>query len=316
VSLVSQFDGFLGRLTKQLYSIKPETLDSNASTLTFSQLTKFGSIDDARQYVIDKEIETLLRKSHTEQFDWFENKFGLKLRVDLKAWPVFIEVTERRNLFVHSNGIVSHQYLEVCNRHGSVLDPGLVPGKVLEVSRQYFEAAHECLFEIGVKLAQVLWRKLRADDIAGADESLLCVGYELLEEGRYRLARCLFDFSAALKKHGKEEVRLAMVINRAQAYKWSGDEEAARKIINDVDWSATGPKFQMAQAVLLDDFSRAIEIMVKNRGEGIGKMGYREWPLFKEIRKVPEFARTFGEIFGEPLNSLLLDTKSPPGVIQ
>ncbi len=180
---------------------------------------------------------------------------------------------------------------------------------MLPVSRQYFEVAHECLFEIGVKLAQVLWRKVKADDIELADGNLLSVGYELLEEGRYRLARCLLDFSTeTLKKHGKEEIRLAMVINRAQAYKWSGEDAEARKIIGALDWSATALKFQMAQSIILEDFEQAIQIMTKiGTDPALGKMAYREWPLFKEIRKVPAFATTFERIFGEPLNIVRLE---------
>jgi hypothetical protein len=319
VSLVSQFDAFLGRLIRQLFTIKPEALDSTTSTLTFSQLTQFGSIENARDYIVDKEIESVLRKSHAEQFDWFETKFGLKLRVDLNVWPLFIEVTERRNLFVHSNGLVSHQYCEVCKRHGVMLEPDIVPGKVLLVSRQYFETAHECLFEIGVKLGQVLWRKLKPDDLEFADGNLLSIGYELLEEGRYRLARCLLDFSTqTLKKHSREELRLSMIINRAQAYKWSGDEATALKIISEGDWSPTALKFQLAQAILLDDFNRAIDIMIKigPRGE-ITKTAYREWPLFKEIRKSSDFGKTFEDIFGEPLNIVrVVDKKelSPKGI--
>jgi hypothetical protein len=113
VSLVSQFDAYLGRLIRQLFKIKPEILTTSANTLTFAQLTEFGSIENAREYIIDKEIESVLRKSHSEQFDWLENKFGLPLRSNLPAWTLFIEITERRNLFVHTNGLVSHQYLEV-----------------------------------------------------------------------------------------------------------------------------------------------------------------------------------------------------------
>jgi len=79
-----------------------------------------------------------------------------------------------------------------------------------------------------------------------------------------------------------------MIINRAQAYKWSGDDAMARKIIDDVDWSATGLKFQLAQAVILDEFNRALGIMIKIGTNGdISKMGYREWPLFKESEKLP-----------------------------
>ena len=154
---------------------------------------------------VEKEIESVLRKSHTEQFDWLENKFGLKLRVDLKVWPVFVEVTERRNLFVHSNGMVSHQYLEVCKRHGSIPDPDIIPGKVLSVTRPYFDAAHECLFEVGVKLAQVLWRKVQPSDLEHSDSRSSTEGW-IRAVRRGTLQNCALPtrfLTETLKKHGQ-----------------------------------------------------------------------------------------------------------------
>jgi hypothetical protein len=309
VSLVSQFDGFLGRLIRQLFNMKPEALDSSETKLSFSQLVKFGSMESAQEYIIDKEIDTVLRKSHAEQFDWLEKRFDISLRTDLPAWTTFIEATERRNLFVHSNGIVSHQYVEVCKRHSVPLDETALVGRTLPLSRQYFESAHECFFEIGVKLGQVLWRKVRPADLESADGNLISVSYELLEEGRYKLAKCLLDFATGtLKRHSKEEHRMRMVVNRAQAYKWSGDEATAREIICKVDWSATSPKFQIAQATLLDDFGKAVQFMslIGASDPDIGKLAYREWTLFKELRKFPAFATAFERIFGEPLTTVRL----------
>jgi len=309
VSLVSQYDAFLGRVIRQLFNLKPEILNSSGNTLTFAQFTAFGSVDDARDYVIDKEIEVVLRKSHTEQFEWLENKFGLSLRTDLDAWPVFIEVTERRNLFVHTNGVVSHQYIEVCKRNSCKIATDTCGGRTLLVTREYFEAAQECLFEIGVKLAQVLWRKVAPDDLVNADYSLIRVIYELIAEGRYRLARVLSDFGTeVLKKHGSEELRLVMVVNRAQAYKWSGDEDSCRRIVGAEDWSARSAKFRLAKAVLLDDFDKAIEIFreIGADDKEMNKDSYREWPLYRAIRGLSGFATAFEEIFGEPLNKVIL----------
>jgi hypothetical protein len=219
----------------------------------------FSSIEDARNFVVDKEVESVLRKNHAEQFDWLENKFGLPLREGLKAWPVFIEVTERRNLFVHTNGIISHQYLDVCRRHSCSLGSDVCAGQSLSVPRTYFESAHECIFEIGVKLSQVLWRKLKPEDIEKADSNLVSVCYELLADGRYRIAKVLLDFAAeTLKKYASEENRLTFVVNRAQAYKWSGEEEAVKNIVNEEDWSATSAKFQLAHAVLMNDLKTAV----------------------------------------------------------
>lgn len=122
VSLVSTYDAFLGKLVGALFRIRPELLKSSDRTLTYLQLSEFQSIAEAREHLLEKEVETLLRKSHAEQFDWLESKFAVKLRVDLPAWPTFIEVTERRNLFVHADGLVSSQYLKVCREHRVEVD--------------------------------------------------------------------------------------------------------------------------------------------------------------------------------------------------
>jgi hypothetical protein len=46
---------------------------------------------------------------------------------------------------------------------------------------------------------------------------------------------------------------------------------------------------------------------IGDKGE-IDKHFYREWPLFKEIRKSKEFAATFEQIFGEPFTAITLDS--------
>ena len=77
VSLISQYDAFLNRLLRAVFEIKPEILNSSDRNLTFSQLVEMGSVSDAREYIIEKEIDTVLRKSHSEQFDYLENKLGM-----------------------------------------------------------------------------------------------------------------------------------------------------------------------------------------------------------------------------------------------
>jgi hypothetical protein len=309
VALVSQFDAYVGGLIRQLFKLKPEIVDSSGKTFTFSQLAEFGSIEAAREYVIDKEIESVLRESHADQFGWLESKFNLPLRKDLPAWPVFIEVTERRNLFVHTNGIVSRQYLEVCRKHGCQIPDGVCLGNSLPLTREYFAAAYECLLEIGVKLGQVLWRKIQPSEIEKADMNLIDVTYSLISEGRYQLARVLLDFATeTLKTHSTEQYRLTCVVNRAQTYKWSGDQEKCKQILDNEDWTATSLKFRLANAVLGDNFKEANEI-VKQIGKDssdVDKHDYREWPLFKELRKSPEFTALFEQVFGEPLNKLVV----------
>jgi hypothetical protein len=227
VSLVSHFDHFLGRLVKALFYLKPDMLRTSDRVLTLSQLLEFPSLEDAKEFILEKEIETLLRKSHAEQFDWLETRFGIALRKDLPVWPSFIEVTERRNLFVHAGGVVSNQYLKVCNEHGYDVDIAVTPGTEFGVSKAYFESAYAAIYEIGVKLASVLWRKIAPDELAQADTHLTNTCYALLKEGKYELAKILLDFAViTLKRHADSNARRVYVVNRAQAYKWSAMNRA------------------------------------------------------------------------------------------
>lgn len=311
VSLVSQFDEFLGDLVEAIFESRPEMLTASERSLTYGTLLGFSSLDDARAYLIEKEVESVLRKNHAEQFDWLENKLGIPLRKGLDSWPEFIEVTERRNLLVHTGGVVSSQYLVTCKAHAVALPSDLVLGKTLRVSRSYFDLAYECLFEIAVKLVNVVWRKLQPDECKRSDTQLLNTCYELLEDERYELARRLGDFATCvLKHHSSDDMRRRLVVNRAQAYKWLGKKEKALEIMAAEDWTASSDTFRLADAVIHDDFERAAAYM-ERAGKKEDKSSYRDWPLFKEFRKTEAFLRTYEAVFGEAFN-----VAAPPPVLE
>ena len=305
ISLISQYDTFLGKLIRALFLIKPETLNVSERNISFLQLREFKTLDDAREYIMGKEIESVLRDSHIEQFKWLENKFGLELRRGLTVWPTFVEVTERRNLFTHSSGVVSVQYIDVCEEHGIQLAQEVRIGTELDVTPDYFELAYESIFEIGVKLAHVLWRKVAPQDLEDADVSLNTICYNLLLKEHYKLACVLLDFATeTLKKYSNDNNRRIFIINRAQAYKWAGEDEKAKTIVKSADWSASSDRFKLAEAVLLDDFDKADYLVKKIGSQGDVKMfAYREWPLFREYRKTEGLLKAFEEVFNEPFYS-------------
>ena len=280
--------------------------------MRFSDLAGFESIESARDFIIEKEVEAILRASHSEQFDWMESKFAVPLRKGLEVWPEFIEITERRNLFVHTGGVVSAQYLGVCAQNRSSVD-GAGRGSKLGVSQEYFDRSYEVLFEIGVKLAQVLWRKLLPSTLDRADQNLIDITFRLISEERYRLAIVLLDFAVdLLPRHSSEDIRLRFVFNRAQAYKWSGHDEKARAQINKEDLSAAKPIFKLAASAIRDDIGGAAEHIreIGPKGE-IGLLALRNWPIFKKLREKEEFAAVVLEVFGEPLATKQLDTEIP-----
>lgn len=117
VAIVSQYDAYLGELVRILFKTNPSLLDVSNKQFPADQIFSFGSIDEFRDFLIEKELETVLRASHTKQIEWIEKKLGIPLTKDLKIYSSFVEITERRNLLVHANGRVSKQYISECKEH-------------------------------------------------------------------------------------------------------------------------------------------------------------------------------------------------------
>ncbi len=315
ISLLCQFDAFLGRLIKLTLSIKPELINASEKKFTYSELLIFDSMEDAKDFLLEKEVEGVLRESRQKQFRWMENRFGMKLTKDLEVWPLFVELSQRRNLFVHSDGIVSSQYIKVCENVGADID-GINIDDSLFADKEYIQKAYEIIFEVGLKLVHVLWRKFLPDQMNLADININEVGYSCLLDGKNDLAKVIFDFCTdTLKDHGPDEIYRMMIVNKAQAYKWIGLKEEASEIMKGSDWSATSLKFKLADAIISDNFEIAYRIMKEmgNQKNTVIQHEYRTWPLFKEIKKTSEFQDVFKEIFNEPFIKIdLHDIKESP----
>lgn len=303
VNLVSQYDSFLGDLLRALFIAKPEVVNGSEKTLSFVQLQSFHSIEDARSFIAEKEIETILRENHLEQLEILERKFKLTLRKDLNILPKFIELTERRNIFTHADGVVSGQYLSVCRENNVSLER-IKLGDRLSMSPEYFDTAFETVFELGTKLGHVLWRKVIPSDLSDADASLNEICYTLIEDDKYQLAINILEFFLyhAGKRFSSERAKFVMRINLAQAYKWLGNDKKCVEIVKAQDWSASSRDFKLASAVLLEDYDRAAIIMneIGQNGE-VTKKNYDEWPLFSKFRKTSEFEAAYKEIFRDIL---------------
>lgn len=299
VSLISQYDSFLNKLLKILFKTRPEYINNSERELSFSQLIQFDSIESAREYVIEKEVETVLRKSHSEHFDYLENKLAIPLRKDLPIWQTFIEVTERRNLFVHCDGVVSNQYLKVCKEHKCDVS-NIVLGKRLNVDLDYFKKAYNCLFELSTKLTHTIWRKLIKDDIENADRSLNEICYHLLTSGQFNLADILLDFACKQTKHFNDSSKNIFIVNKSLSNYLNKKEDIAKQIISSKDWSASSDDFKLANLIINEKIDEAFELMKKIGNDGVvDKENYKTWPLFYKLRKEDKFKEIFKEIFNE-----------------
>ncbi len=306
VTLVSRFDAFLGQLLRTMFNVKPELLTSSEQPLTYSRLIELGSYDSAIEYLVEKEIESVLRKSHVAHFKYIEDKLSIPLRKGLTAWQHFVELTERRNLFVHCDGKVSHQYLARCSDHNAAPTPCPSLGERLEVPHSYFKESCERTCEISVKLAHVVWSNLVPSDRDAIDESINQICFNLISRRRFQLAIILLEFAAGdLGNHHpsrKERNHLTLSINLAQAYKWAGNEDKCLKLLSNEQWDAKSADFQICVDVLRNDFQSVYQRMRSQGDSGVMKADdYRVWPIFQKLRSEKEFQAVYREVFGFPL---------------
>lgn len=317
VAMVSLYDAYLADLIECAYIIKPELLNTNEKTFSFSDIIVFESIDNLKKHVIEKDVESIIRESHLEQFKILSKKFNVSLTEDLSSFEDFIEITERRNLFVHTNGKVSSQYIKICKKRPvDHKDEDVKLGEELFVTPLYVEHCYEILFEIGVKLGQVIWRKIEKD-LEKADELLIDIGYELIKSNKYQLACIILDFSCKpYVKHFNKECEYVLCVNRALAYYLQNEKEKCKEILKDIDWSGTDLKYRLANKVLLEEYGDAINIMKEIGKNDIMRFAYAEWPLFNNFRKELRFKDTYKEIYGKDYKYIETNSTKWEDVVQ
>ena len=85
-----------------------------------------------------------------------------------------------------------------------------------------------------------------------------------------------------------------------------------KAIIGAEDWSAASDKFKIGVAALEGDFDKAAKLMTRIGPEDSPNKGdYREWPIFKQFRQSPQFAKAYSEVFGEPWVEVARDSNIP-----
>lgn len=72
VAIVSLYDFFFSELVRLYYTLNPSVLDISKKQFSAEQVLCFDTIEDFRNSLIEKEIETILRDSHTDQIEWLE----------------------------------------------------------------------------------------------------------------------------------------------------------------------------------------------------------------------------------------------------
>jgi hypothetical protein len=138
--------------------------------------------------IISKEIDSLMRDSHYEQVLFLDGKLKLGIEATFDRWKEFLEITERRNLFVHTGGWVSATYLDNCRRWSIPIAESIKEGTLLSASEEYISRASDCFYEISVRITQAVVRRIFPAGNENFDKALDNKSVDLLISEQWTLA--------------------------------------------------------------------------------------------------------------------------------
>jgi len=290
VMMISYLDFLISDLIHLYYNMYPDILSGKELGITLSELKEFGGVDDAVNYVINKEADNVLYESLDKQKDYFISRLKIDTKDKLINWDIIKEATERRNIIVHNNCKINRRYL-------AKIDELTFPGKKtsykegedVHVNEEYFQLCFKEICISGLIFLQSCWQKWVPTERSDAEQSLLKDIYDALVNEDWICAERLGLYAKEVKVRD-QKTRLMLDVNYCQSLKWQGRNKDLEKEIQEFDISALSPIFKLAIHTLRSDRKRFYP-EVKN-AISVDKMDekmFMEWPLFRELRKDPKY---------------------------
>jgi hypothetical protein len=300
IGLISEYDVFLHRLIRVGLASQEGIVSRIDRSLSLKELKQFATIEDASEFLIEREIDSILHDDHFDQLSAVGGLFNIKIEMKDRCVKEFLEICERRNLFTHNAGVVNARYLKKCKEYG-VGNDNLKAGDVLGVSSKYYRPAISTTHELCIKLLQFIWRKLVPTERDNADLELNQTAFDLMRSGDYKLAEGILNYGISQTGRHKDSVRRMMVVNYANAIKQGGDKARAIQELDKFDWTATSRKFQISVAAVKDDLATVLRLMPAVAKADIDESEFRTWPVFRDIRAEKSFQEKFRTLFGSEL---------------
>lgn len=292
VMLICYFDFLISDLIHYYYQVYPESLSGRELTMTLNDLNVCRDIGEARDYLVNKEVESILYKSLPDQRRYFVNQLKIDDKANIINWSKINEAVERRNVIVHNDSIINRRYLK--NVDASliyVIKENMKEGQKIDINEDYFSKVFDEIYLAGIILIQCCWRKWKKDEISSADTHLIDSVYNALLEERWAIAEKLGLFARECKVNN-ERNRLCLDINYCQSLKWQNKKDELESELKKFDVTSLKPVYVVALCALEsnhDGFYKNLKqaILAGN----LTKDDLVEWPLFREFREDPNYAQ-------------------------
>ncbi len=131
-----------------------------------------------------------------------------------------------------------------------------------------------------------------------ADSALVQASFWAIQHKQYDSARVVLEYAHKLRL-STDTYNLMVVVNLAQTYKWSGNEDACLELLNARDWNSTSNLFRLCVAALregdpYDEFLRGVA-----QEKALSLEDIHDWPVFSALRRRECFPESVRAAFGD-----------------
>ncbi|PTA98889.1 MULTISPECIES: hypothetical protein [unclassified Sulfitobacter] len=313
-ALIAEFDFLLLRLLRSVCLDFPELLIPGDETISVGYLRSGKSVQDWEADQVEKVLSKKLRGSHKDLIDWILSDIA-KLN-DLSYvkkdshYRDFLEVCQRRHLFIHAGGVVNKEYLENCISAGIPKDSLPKLGTQLDIDHEYLRSAAARVYVVGSYILHLVFQQVYRAHASKSYSALLSASHEFLLAELTKMAARIVEFAEFNKAKFDNDLRLKFGINKAltKLFEPGVEEEAqsrnAELELARYDWSVTDPVLALALACVKRDFENLLELAQSAHTAGLSHKDAKAFAVFREARETEGFMECF------PKSSLLITDES------
>ena len=296
ISVCVCLETLANKMLNLIYQLLPSSNKIDDKSINFSQLSKLDSIENARQFLIDSELMKTFRQSF---IDWYEEiNTRLKVTTTFPECEVLIcdinELFQRRNLYVHADGIVNNLYLQNC---GGKFTKDLKVGDYLKPDISYIRSRWKAVTMLGWFLYYKFCIFIGSflEDCVAADIDAHITDYILkYMKGNNDAIPAILK----VKRKAQKEVYSDLVdqMNYFLYYRLNNKFDMIMEEVNSFNPGPYDLVFKMFMAILKED-PDALKL-TKQYFENVTADDFfitYEWPVFKMVRDSEPFRDYFKE---------------------
>ncbi len=277
ISLMMYFENLVSGIIKMRLKLFPDSFNPHDKTIKYSELIEFESLSDALEFLIDNEVVKIMYGGFK---DWllYLKKSGVQTNKMDSLTEAINEAHNRRNLFVHNDGIINSIYLKKVHTEYTV---GLEKGKSIKITNDYIKDVIEKVKKYGAILLLNAWRAYQGSEKEERLESCERLAYSIMKKGEWDLAKAIYEFIyEELNTYGD---KTRTQINIWLCKKELGYFKNVQEEIESYDVSGLQTQYHLCIASILEQNDKFFEMLDKEPNS-LEEEYLKDWPVLGYVR--------------------------------